>query len=375
MRRGKFGDCMDSFCGTYRNKRVLVTGHTGFKGSWLSLWLECLGAQVFGFSVDRPTSPCLFEVIGLDERVRSFQGDVRDCAELKRVFEEVQPDIVFHLAAQPLVRPSYEEPRKTFETNLMGTVNVLECIRATASVQAAVLITSDKCYENVEWEYGYRETDRLGGIDPYSASKACAEVAISSYLRCFFQGESAPKISSTRAGNVIGGGDWAKDRIVPDCMRAWAEQKIVPVRNPRATRPWQHVLEPLSGYLWLGSCLLRGVGGLAGESFNFGPKPEVTQTVEQLIREVGKHWPQGRYEIEESPNHGKKESGLLKLCCDKARERLAWEQVMNFETTAAMTSLWYREYYLKGEGMQAFTQEGIKAYTQVALTAGMSWAR
>ena len=242
------------FCGLYAGKRVLVTGHTGFKGSWLCEWLLGLGAKVTGYSLSPPTQPALFEQLGLAGRLRHIIGDIRDLPGLSRALRKARPDFVFHLAAQPLVRDSYANPVETFAVNLMGTVHVLEALRSVRHPCAAVFITTDKCYENREWAYGYREDDPLGGSDPYSASKGAAELAISSYRRSFF-GSHPVRIASARAGNVIGGGDWAVDRIVPDCMRALEKGKPIPVRNPKATRPWQHVLEPLSGYLWLGACL------------------------------------------------------------------------------------------------------------------------
>ena len=231
----------------YAGRRVLVTGHTGFKGSWLTAWLLGLGAEVAGFSDGVPTSPAHFDVIGLADRIRDYRGDVRDRKALVAVMQEFQPEIVFHLAAQALVRASYEDPAATFEINAMGTLNILEAVRVTPSVQAVVSITSDKAYRNDEWVWGYRETDHLGGYDPYSASKGCAEIIAHSYFKSFFSGEGTPSCATTRAGNVIGGGDWAADRIVPDCARAWSAGKPVEIRSPYATRPWQHVLEPLSG--------------------------------------------------------------------------------------------------------------------------------
>ena len=241
----------------YKGKRVLITGHTGFKGSWLCTWLLDLGATVAGFSVDIPTEPSHFEALGLSARIENFKGDVRNKSSLDEAMNKFRPDIVFHMAAQSLVRKSYEDPILTFETNSIGTLNLLDCLRDHPSVIAAILITSDKCYENVEWIWGYRENDRLGGKDPYSASKACAEIISKVYMETFFK-EKGPSIATTRAGNVIGGGDWALDRIVPDCARAWSKGEKVEIRNPNATRPWQHVLEPLSGYLVLGQKLLQG---------------------------------------------------------------------------------------------------------------------
>lgn len=364
--RGLFGDA-------YRDTRVLVTGHTGFKGSWLSFWLRHLGAHVTGFAVDVPTTPSNFEVLDLSGKMYDCRGDIRDFRRLSEVFEESQPEIVFHLAAQPIVRTSYADPKTTFDTNVGGTVNVLECIRTHSSVKAAVLITSDKCYENVEWEYGYREIDRLGGKDPYSASKACAEIAISTYARSYFSAEGK-RIASARAGNVIGGGDWAADRIVPDCARAWSRGDAVNVRNPASTRPWQHVLEPLGGYLWLGAQLLGDTPGIAGEAFNFGPKDDVGEPVERVIEVMarvchGMRWScDGRVQ-------GKAEADLLKLCCDKAESRLGWKGALAFDEAVEMAAEWYRAYYGGKSDMKSFAAMQIDAYASISASRGMAWAK
>jgi CDP-glucose 4,6-dehydratase len=363
------------FSGAYTGKRVLVTGHTGFKGSWLSYWLLQLGAKVTGFSLYIPSKPSNFEVLGLRSRLDHQEGDLRDPAALEAAFQAAKPEIVFHLAAQAIVRTSYEEPKVTFDTNLGGTVNVLESVRRSDSVRVAVLITSDKCYENVEWEYGYRETDRLGGKDPYSASKACAEIAISAYNRSFFATGGGKRVASTRAGNVIGGGDWAKDRIVPDCARAWAEGGAPVIRNPRATRPWQHVLEPIGGYLWLGSQLLEAPEGLAGEAFNFGPDADVNEPVEHLIDEMRKTWNGQSWRSDQDASRHKAEAGLLKLSCDKALHRLRWQATLSFEEAVRMTAEWYREYYRDHSGIQALTDEQIRQYVALAQQRGQAWAR
>lgn len=357
---------------TYKGRRVLVTGHTGFKGSWLSHWLLDLGADVAGFSLYLPSSPCNFEVLGLERRLRHVVGDIRDVEAVRRVFDEFQPEIVFHLAAQAIVRTSYDEPKATFDTNVGGTVNVLEAVRAVESVKAAVFITSDKCYENVEWEYGYRESDRLGGKDPYSASKACAEIAISAYARSFINA-NGKRLASTRAGNVIGGGDWARDRIVPDCVRAWAADSAPVVRSPMATRPWQHVLEPLSGYLWLGAGLLDGKDGLAGEAFNFGPRADVNQPVSRLIDEMRSTWAGRNWNADPAGTGSKAEAGLLKLCCDKALQRLGWQAALDFPETVAMTAQWYKAFYEKNVDMVGLTSEQIRSYAHTAAERGAPW--
>jgi CDP-glucose 4,6-dehydratase len=358
----------------YAGRRVLVTGHTGFKGSWLSHWLLELGAEVAGYSLYVPSQPSNFEVLGLANRLRHIQGDVRGLEQVNAAFGTFKPEIVFHLAAQAIVRTSYDDPKTTFDTNLGGTVNLLEAIRRTPTVKTAILITSDKCYENVEWDYGYRETDRLGGKDPYSASKACAEIAISAYCRSFFL-DSSKRVASTRAGNVIGGGDWAKDRIVPDCVRAWAGGSAPGIRNPNSTRPWQHVLEPLSGYLWLGARLFAGGReGLAGEAFNFGPNPEVNQPVSRLIDEMGKVWQGMSWKDQSSASRDRPEAGLLKLSCDKALQRLDWRATLSFEQTVRLTAEWYRDYYSSREDMRTVTNRQVQAYVELARDRGLPWA-
>jgi len=356
----------------YNRKRVLVTGHTGFKGSWLSLWLVHLGAEVAGFSAYLPSNPCNFEVLGLKNLLRHIQGDVRDFDHLIRVFHDFRPDMVFHLAAQPLVRRSYDDPKLTFDTNLGGTVNVLECIRKSESVEGAVIITSDKCYKNKEWVWGYRENDQLGGNDPYSASKGCAEIAINSYCQSFFT-QGWPRVASTRAGNVIGGGDWAEDRIIPDCIRAWSEGKEAIIRSPQATRPWQHVAEPLSGYLCLGSKLGNGNPVLHGEAFNFGPKSDVIQPVRVLISSLKKCWGEAQWKVKEDKLSNKKESGLLKLCCDKALSLLNWKAVLSFEETMEFTASWYKKFYQYKGNMREISTQQIAHYHNLADERGMDW--
>ncbi len=360
------------FLSTYEGRKVLVIGHTGFKGSWLCSWLIQLGAKVSGFSSGIPTKPSNFEILGLRDRMTGIHGDVRDRQQLLQAMQSAEPEIVFHLAAQALVRKSYENPVETFETNALGTLNVLECIRSCSSVQAGVIITSDKCYRNVEWPWGYRETDKLGGEDPYSMSKGCAELVIYSYIQSYFK--KHPRIASTRAGNVIGGGDWAQDRIIPDAVRSWAEGKSVVIRNPQATRPWQHVLEPLSGYLWLGARLWEKDPEAIGEAFNFGPDARVNQTVEELLTTMAKHWPQVDWKVEKNQAETHKESSLLKLCCDKALNTLEWQAILSFEETVAMTAYWYKTYYKSGEdGMTEVTNRQIEEYMDKAKTEKLLW--
>ncbi len=363
---------MKQFRDTYQGRRVMVTGHTGFKGSWLTQWLLDLGAEVAGFSLYIPSTPSIFEVLGLERRINHYIGDIRDGAEVLAAFNDFKPEILFHLAAQAIVRVSYDEPKLTFDTNLGGTVNVLEAMRMTASLKTGVFITSDKCYENVEWEYGYREDDPLGGKDPYSASKACAEIAISSYARSFLISQKK-RIASTRAGNVIGGGDWAKDRIVPDCVRAWASNEVPIIRHPSATRPWQHVLEPISGYLWLAAELDRGRNGLVGEAFNFGPDADVNQQVSCLIDEMRNTW-HGHYWQQDSViGEFKSEAGLLKLCCDKSLHRLGWQAVLRFHETVEMTAQWYKSYYDGTIDMSKLTTQQLAAYVQLGAERKAPW--
>jgi CDP-glucose 4,6-dehydratase len=352
---------------------VLVTGHTGFKGSWLSLWLERLGAEVAGYSVDIPTRPSNFELQGLAGRVRHQIGDVRDRAEFAKLVDDFRPEIVFHLAAQALVHGSYADPVATFETNALGMVNVLETIRTRPWIEAAVLVTSDKVYRNEEWHWGYRETDTLGGRDPYSGSKAAAELVAHSYFHSFLRA-GPTRVGIARAGNVIGGGDWAADRIVPDCVRAWSRGEVVSVRSPRATRPWQHVLEPLSGYLSLGAELLRDAEGMDGEAFNFGPDAKVNQTVAELLEAMTARWPAARWEVTTGYEQAGHEATLLKLSCDKALARLAWWAVLRFPETVAFTVDWYRKWHA-GEDVSAFTFEQIEKYCDLARERQLPWAQ
>ncbi len=328
------------FGGAYTGKKIFVTGHTGFKGSWLCEWLLQLGGEITGYSLLPQTNPALFNQLGLKKRVRHITGDVRDLHALRDAVRKARPDFVFHLAAQPLVRESYAQPVETFETNLMGTVNLLEVMREVERPCAAVFVTTDKCYENQEWHYGYREEDRLGGHDPYSASKAAAELAINSYRRSFFK-QHPVKIASARAGNVIGGGDWSTDRIVPDSIRALQQDRPIGVRNPRATRPWQHVLEPLGGYLWLAACLAEPSAQthLLASAFNFGPNVEANRTVGELEEEILKHWP-GKW-IDQSNPRAVHEAHLLHLATEKAFHLLDWKPVWDFNRSVAETVGWY----------------------------------
>lgn len=352
-----------------------MTGHTGFKGSWLCEWLLLLGARVHGLSLAPEGSPALFDQLGLASRLEHHIGDIRDAALVRRIVGETQPDFVFHLAAQPLVRLSYDQPVETYATNVMGTVHVLEALRSLQKPCAAVLVTTDKCYENREWLYGYREEDPMGGFDPYSSSKGMAELAIAAYRRSFFAGHPV-KIASARAGNVIGGGDWALDRIVPDCIRALQRGEPIGVRNPHATRPWQHVLEPLSGYLWL-AARLAGLAACEGplcSGFNFGPGHDANRTVGELVTEVLKTWP-GAWADQSDPC-ALHEAKLLQLSTDKANALLGWSATWRFTQAVCETVRWYRETAACGgepARFQALTHSQIAGYTAAAREITLPW--
>ncbi len=364
-----------SFHNSFYAKTIIITGHTGFKGSWLTAWLKQLGAKVVGISIGPPTNPSHFFEANLASDMADLRIDIRDREQLEEAIISVQPDFVFHLAAQALVRGSYEDPIATWQTNVLGTLHVLEALRGLASPCAAVIITSDKCYDNVEWVWGYRETDAMGGPDPYSASKGAAELAIRSHIKSYFpKVGSKVRIASARAGNVIGGGDWAMDRIVPDCVKAWSVDDLVTLRNPHSTRPWQHVLEPLSGYLTLAAALYQK-SELHGESFNFGPQAQQNNSVLELVQQMALYWEKVRWEDASIFKSGPYESGLLKLNCDKALHYLQWHAVMDFDDTVRMTAEWYRSYYLKFGCIAETTNAQIMAYTANAKQRGLAWAQ
>jgi CDP-glucose 4,6-dehydratase len=359
----------------FNGKVVLITGHTGFKGSWLSIWLTHLGAKVFGISDGMVSNPSNFSVSEISNVIDDNRLDVRDANAIKKLIRNIQPDFVFHLAAQALVRPSYEAPLDTITINAIGSANVLDALRILNKKVVAIMITSDKAYDNVEWVWGYRETDRLGGKDPYSASKGMAELVIRSYVESFFNSpDSNVRVGITRAGNVIGGGDWAVDRIVPDCMEAWANGKTVDIRSPYATRPWQHVLEPLSGYLCLAENLYLD-SQHHGEAYNFGPSADQNYPVSKLIDEMSKYWDQIKWnDVSKNESHVH-EAGLLKLNCDKALSDLEWHSALQFEETVKMTVEWYKEYYQnQTQSMHDFTISQIEAYTKAARSNNLSWA-
>lgn len=347
----------------WQGKRVFLTGHTGFKGGWLSLWLQQLGAQVTGYALPAPTQPSLFETARVAEGMTSVIGDIRDATKLAAAMREAAPDIVIHMAAQPLVRRSYVDPVETYSTNVMGTVHLLEAVRQTASVRAVVNVTTDKCYENKEWVWAYRENEPMGGYDPYSNSKGCAELVTSAYRNSFFNPEKYSQhrvaLATARAGNVIGGGDWATDRLIPDILTAYAQGKPVVIRSPRAIRPWQHVLEPLRGYLTLAEHLHRD-GVAYAEGFNFGPRSEDAQPVEWIVRKLAAQWGEGaswRIDAGEHPH----EATYLKLDISKAAHRLAWQPALNLEQALSMTVDWARGLQ-GGNDQRALTLAQINAY-------------
>ncbi len=357
----------------YRGKRVLLTGHTGFKGSWLAMWLQRLGAEVCGIGLLMPEQYSHWQLLQL--KMRSEIADIKNLDRILQIFQDFQPDVVFHLAAQPLVRLSYKEPVETFHTNVIGSTNVLEACRKTPSVRAIVAISSDKCYENREWAWGYREDEPLGGYDPYSASKGCAELVISSYRRSFFNNIDYGKkhqtlLASGRAGNVIGGGDWAPDRLVPDIMKAAAANNEVEIHSPKATRPWQHVLEPLSGYLALGQRLLQEEIQFA-ESWNFGPSDDGIITVKNAATELAKHWDAIRIQLKQ-PTEILHEANLLRLDCSKARYELCWHGVWTSAETFKYTAQWYKNFYLE---QKLNTMADLDAYITTAQEKELPWTQ
>jgi len=348
----------------WRGKRVFLTGHTGFKGSWLSKWLLMLGAEIRGYSLDPPTQPSLFVSLGLVHEIDHCIGDIRNADELSSSVKDFNPEIVFHMAAQPLVRLSYKEPRMTYETNVMGTLNVYEAVRACESVRAVVSITTDKCYENREWVWGYRENDAMGGFDPYSSSKGCAEILSSAYRRSYFNPSLYGKahqvaLATARAGNVIGGGDWALDRLVPDCVRSLSKGEKIVIRSPGATRPWQHVMEPLSGYLRLAEYMFEDPFN-SSEGWNFGPNDDGLWTVEEVVAETIKNWGSGHYECETNP--GFHEANLLKLDVSKARAKLKWVPRMLTTEAINKTIEVYKRHYERQSSISELVSSQIHEY-------------
>lgn len=364
MQKKLLGLCgMDSlFSGIYKSKKIFITGHTGFKGSWLSYWLLKMGANVKGYALTSETTPNHYSILQLDKDMKSDIGDIRDYDKLYKSISEFQPGIVFHLAAQPLVRESYAHPLETLETNIMGTAKVLEACKNCESVRAIVNITSDKCYENIEKDYAYIETDPMGGYDPYSASKGCAELVSASYRRSFFNIDEYGihhnvLLANCRAGNVIGGGDWATDRLIPDIVKSSVNNQKVLIRNPRSIRPWQHVLEPLHGYLRIGEMLLEGKK-VAAQDWNFGPEKESILTVEDVVQQSKEVWGIVKYDINSNPKD-LHEANLLMLDCSKARRELGWKPVWNFKECINYTISWYKDYY---ENKTCNTDKDLNTY-------------
>ena len=343
----------------WKNKKVFLTGHTGFKGSWMSLWLHSMGAEVKGYSLAPNTSPNLFTTVKLGEYLESEIGDIRDLAQITKSMVDFNPDILIHMAAQPLVRLSYNEPVETYSTNVMGTVNVLEAARKCSNLKAIVSVTTDKCYENKEWDWGYRENEAMGGHDPYSSSKGCAELVTSAYRRSFFNELGTAALASGRAGNVIGGGDWSEDRLIPDILKAFEKSEPVIIRNPLSTRPWQHVLEPISGYLVLAEHLYTH-GDEFAEGWNFGPKDEGCKPVEWILDKMVSNWGAGaNWELDK--NNNPHEAGFLKLDCSKAANRLKWQPRWNLQETLEMIVNWHQN-YLNGADMNLECLKEINKY-------------
>lgn len=365
-----------SFLDHYRGRRVLVTGHTGFKGSWLTLWLSQLGAEVTGWSIDIPTRPSLFELADIASVCDHHFGDINNAEAVRQLVAAGQFQSVFHLAAQPLVRLSYAKPLETLQTNVIGTANVLEAVRASDRDCVIVVVTSDKCYSNDGSIWGFRECDPMGGSDPYSMSKGAAELVIDSWRRSYFSGPDSPvRLASARAGNVFGGGDWAEDRVVADCVRALFDGKPVVLRNPAATRPWQHVLEPLSGYLWLGAAMAEGWRGMRFDSaWNFGPPMEGVRPVSDVVNGLFRHWGGGQWHDSQDTD-APKEASTLSLNCDKAVQLLHWRPVWDFDRSIKETADWYRKLLRnRFSSVKRETIDQIDDYAADAASAGIAWA-
>jgi CDP-glucose 4,6-dehydratase len=359
----------------YRKKKVLITGNTGFKGSWLTTWLIKLGANVIGISKDIPTNPSMFEELELENKIKHYNQDIRDLSKIVEILKKEKPDFLFHLAAQPIVATSYTNPIETISTNTLGTANILEAMRLLNLKCTMIIITSDKAYDNIEQVWGYKEDDRIGGKDIYSGSKGAAEILIKSYYNSFFKAKNnRTKLAIGRAGNVIGGGDWAKNRIVVDCMKAWSKNNIVEIRSPNSTRPWQHVLEPLSGYLNLGIELYEN-DSLNGEAFNFGPSSEQNYTVEKIITKLSEYWnfknSKDAYKVNDNiPFY---EAKLLKLNCDKAFFYLNWHANLEFKDTIKLTSEWYYDFYKSKKKIFDKTIDQIIEYENIAKKKALKW--
>lgn len=363
---------MVDFKGVFKDKKVLITGHTGFKGSWLTIWLKELGAQIIGYSLGPPTTPSNFELTNLKEKIIDIRGDIRDYQKLEEVFSNYQPEIVFHLAAQAIVLTGFENPRETFDTNVQGTVNILEAARKTPSVKTMIIVTSDKCYKDQNVAWGYRENDTLGGSDPYSASKSMAELAVYSYQKSFYDSSKDLAVASVRAGNVIGGGDFADFRLVPDSMKALMSNSQIKVRNPSSVRPWQHVLVPLSGYLDI-AAKMQGNRQEYNESWNFGPIEKSGITTAELADKIVEFWGSGSWTHVKQENP-KKETMMLKLNWDKAAHFLNWSPAYNYEEALKSTVDWFKEYHNKKTDLYKLCINQIKHYTEKAREKKIQWA-
>jgi CDP-glucose 4,6-dehydratase len=348
----------------FKNKKILITGHTGFKGSWLTSWMLKLGANITGVSNDIPTKESHYRYLKIDKKIKNFKIDIRDFTKFKNIVLKTKPDFIFHLAAQALVKESYEKPFLTFQTNSIGTLNLLEILRYFKKKCTVVIITSDKVYKNIESKRGYKENGILGGVDPYSASKATAEIIINSYLKSFFfKKNNQVSVAVARAGNVIGGGDWAKNRLIPDCMKAWSKKKTVLLRNPKSTRPWQHVLEAIWGYINLASNL-RHNKRIHGQAFNFGPNQKSNHNVIKIVNLIKKNWKNIKWKIQKNKNKIK-ETNILKLDSTKSLKTLNWKCALTINETMTMVSAWYNNYYFNRSKKVNFTYKQIEEYEKV----------
>ena len=359
----------------FKNSKVIITGHTGFKGSWLTAWLKLLGANIMGISINSPTNPSHFKVSKVGKNIKNIKLDIRNKKELEKKIISFKPKFIFHLAAQSLVAISYQKPTFTWQTNVIGTLNILEAVRKLKNKCNLIIITSDKCYHNKEIHYGYKETDVLGGKDPYSGSKASAEILIKSYINSFFLEKNKNiRITTARAGNVVGGGDWAKYRIVPDCVRSWSKNKQAKLRKPNATRPWQHVLEAVGGYLCL-AVNLNLNNKINGESFNFGPSLKKEYSVLDLVRSMSNHWQNVSWKKISSSKKVFFESGLLRLNCSKAKKILKWKSILKFDETMELVATWYRSFYSNRANIDNTTKDQIKIFQKLAFKRGLKWLR
>ena len=364
VQNGKHGDMLKE---KFSNKNILLTGATGFKGSWLATWLTHLGSNVYGFSSGLPSGPCLFNLLNLSDKINSISGNINRIEELDAAFDQVQPDFVFHLAAQAIVKRSYSDPVDTFQTNVMGTVNVLDALRRYEGSCVGVMVTSDKCYHNNELGRPFIESDGFGGNDLYSASKGAAEVVIRSYFHSFFSNRTDKQVVAARAGNVIGGGDWADNRIVPDCIRSWVDEQVVELRSPNAIRPWQHVLEPLSGYLMIAAMATENEK-ISGEGFNFGPNVKDRYTVLDLVKTMSSLWSDDEsiYKVSDEANF--EEAMTLLLDSSKAKQWLNWQPVLDFHQTVEYTTSWYKNYYINRKDVYEYTIQQIDQYQSLMMS-------